>query len=112
MSDIPLSIEVTDNAAKRIAFLAAQKPGSSLRIIVEGGGCSGFKYNYDLNIHEATQEDLVIDKAGAQVLVDAMSLEFMKGCVLDYVETLGSAGFEIRNPNATVKCGCGNSFSV
>lgn len=108
------SVLLTDNAAKRIAALAAQdnKPSSCLRISVDGGGCSGFKYNYDFGVHVATADDLVLKKEDAQVLIDSMSLEFLKGCTIDYVETLGNAGFEIVNPNASVRCGCGNSFSV
>lgn len=112
-ADAPVVV-LTERAAKRIAALAAQEnaPSISLRITVEGGGCSGFKYHYDFGQHSKEAEDLVLEKEGALVLIDSTSLEFMKGCTIDYVETLGSAGFEIGNPNAAVRCGCGNSFSV
>lgn len=106
------SVELTDRAAKRIAVLVAKEPGSSLRITVEGGGCSGFKYHYDFAVHTIEKDDLVLEKADIHVLIDAMSLEFLKGCTIDYIETLGSAGFEIINPNASAKCGCGNSFAM
>lgn len=108
------SFSITDSAAERIAFLAKQeeKPGAKLRIAVDGGGCSGFQYRYDFTWDQNDDEDLVITKGDATVLIDQTSLEFMQDSVLDYVVTLGAAAFEIKNPQATANCGCGNSFAV
>jgi iron-sulfur cluster assembly accessory protein len=104
---------VTDAAAARIAKITVGEPaGSKFRVSVKGGGCSGFQYHYDFDASQPAADDKLIEKNGSVVIVDDMSLEMLAGSVLDYVETLGSAGFEIRNPNATAKCGCGNSFSV
>jgi iron-sulfur cluster assembly accessory protein len=104
---------VTQAAAKRIARITSDEPeGTKFRVSVLGGGCSGFQYHYDFDTAPPARSDLLIEKDGAVVVVDDVSLPMLAGSVLDYVETLGSAGFEIRNPNATAKCGCGNSFSV
>ena len=105
---------VTDNAAKRIAFLMQQEENPEavfLRIEVQGGGCSGFQYNYDFDTTRK-DDDIFIEKQGARVAIDPTSLPFVEGSALDFVETLGSAAFEIKNPNATANCGCGNSFSI
>ncbi len=105
---------ITDSAAKRVAYLMSQEEKSSevfLRIEVQGGGCSGFQYHYDFDT-KRNDDDFFIEKNGARVAVDATSLPFIEGSALDFVETLGSAAFEIKNPNATANCGCGNSFSV
>lgn len=104
---------MTDAAAARIARITSDEPsGTKLRVAVGGGGCSGFQYHIDFDVNPAAEDDLVVTHAGSTVVVDTTSLSLLAGSVLDYVETLGSAGFEIKNPNATVKCGCGNSFSV
>ncbi len=109
----PAPFQVTDAAAKRIAKITSDEPaGTKFRVSVLGGGCSGFQYNFDLDAQPAADTDLIIEKNGSFVVVDDVSLGLLAGSVLDYVETLGSAGFEIKNPNATAKCGCGNSFSV
>ena len=98
---------------KRIAFLLSDEPpGAAFVVSVLGGGCSGFQYHFDLIVRAQEESDLVIREGGALVMVDETSLSLLKNSVLDYVEDLASAGFEIRNPNATAKCGCGNSFSV
>lgn len=106
-------MEISDNAASRIAYLLAQEedPTMKLRITVDGGGCSGFQYKFDFDPvrHE---DDVMFERGSAQVLVDRMSLGFLQGSVLDYIESLGAAHFEIRNPNAKATCGCGNSFAV
>jgi len=115
MTDTPTTpaFSVTDNAAKRIAFLATKEsePNSFLRIEVEGGGCSGFQYkfNFDTNSQD---DDFVIHQNDATVAINPMSLELVQGSVLDYVESLGASHFEIKNPNASAQCGCGNSFAV
>lgn len=103
---------VTPNAAKRIAFLASkeQKP-VMMRVAVLGGGCSGFQYNFSFE-EQKNDDDLLIERDGAAVVVDATSLELLKGSELDYVEEMVGSAFQVKNPNATSSCGCGNSFSV
>lgn len=104
---------ISESATARIAHLLATEPtGSHLRVAVEGGGCSGFQYKYDFEQAAPAVDDQIFGNAQAPVVVDATSLEFLNGSVLDYVETLGAASFEIKNPNAKSGCGCGNSFSV
>ena len=110
MSDT--QFDVTPNAAKRIAFLASKEAKPvMMRVAVLGGGCSGFQYNF--SFEEGRQDDdLVIERDGAAVLVDSTSLELLKGRELDYVEEMVGSSFQVKNPNATSSCGCGNSFSV
>lgn len=107
------TVQLSDNAAKRVAFLATkeEKPGAMLRISVEGGGCSGFQYKYAF-VWNREADDLVLESYGATVLIDSTSLELMRGTVIEFEESLGGAAFAIKNPNATANCGCGNSFSV
>lgn len=106
------TFSITDSAANRIIeLLADEQPDSKLRIVVEGGGCSGFQYNFKIDT-AIEPSAMVIEKNGAKVLIDDVSLGFIKGSELDFVETLGEAAFKIQNPNATAKCGCGNSFAV
>jgi len=108
MSDVTLS----ESAAKRITAILAKQPDMSyLRVSVEGGGCSGFSYKFDLT-DSTNDDDLVITRDGATVLVDEMSLEFMTGSEIDFSTELIGAAFKINNPNATAGCGCGTSFSV
>jgi len=106
-------ITISDNAAARIKdlFLNGKEKGKILRISIDGGGCSGFKYNYNF-VREQTEDDLILTKDGATVLIDIISVDLMKGSTIDYVETLGFASFEIKNPTSTSRCGCGNSFSI
>jgi iron-sulfur cluster assembly accessory protein len=82
-----------------------------LRVSVEGGGCSGFQYKFDL-VGAPEADDLVIEKAGARVLVDPVSLGFLAGSQIDFVDDLIGASFKINNPQATASCGCGTSFSI
>jgi iron-sulfur cluster assembly accessory protein len=104
---------VSDSAAARIAHLLKGEPaGTRLRVAVDGGGCSGFQYKYDFEQAAPAGDDKVFGTSDAPVLVDTTSLEFLNGSMLDYVERLDSAAFEIKNPNAKSGCGCGNSFSV
>lgn len=106
------SFSVSDSAAKRIAFLASKEARPvMMRVAVLGGGCSGFQYNFSFE-EQRNEDDLVIERNGASVLVDATSLELLKGSELDYVEEMVGAAFQVKNPNATSSCGCGNSFSV
>jgi iron-sulfur cluster assembly accessory protein len=110
LDDSPVGI--TERAARRIAVvLGKEPPGSMLRVAVNGGGCSGFQYAFDIDAKK-TDEDLVIERDGAVVLVDATSLEFLRGSKIDFVDDLIGQSFKIENPNATASCGCGTSFSV
>jgi iron-sulfur cluster assembly accessory protein len=106
------TVAVTAAAARRIGEIAAgEGRPTCLRISVEGGGCSGFQYKYDL-VPSAEDEDLVIVRDGAQVLIDPVSLEYMAGSEVDFVDDLMGAAFKINNPKATAGCGCGTSFSL
>ncbi|HEX3347514.1 MAG TPA: iron-sulfur cluster insertion protein ErpA [Acetobacteraceae bacterium] len=106
------SFSVSDRAARRIAEIVASQGGdAALRVEVQGGGCSGFRYHFDLD-REARPDDLVIEREGARILVDTVSLDFLSGAELDYTEALMGAHFAVKNPNASSSCGCGESFSV
>jgi iron-sulfur cluster assembly accessory protein len=108
--DLPVTL--TERAAKRIIQVLAKEPaGSMLRVAVNGGGCSGFQYAFDV-VQDRGADDLVIERDGAVVLVDTVSLEFLKGAQIDFVNDLIGQSFKIENPNATSSCGCGTSFSV
>lgn len=106
------TVTLTDRAAHRIAEIVAGEPQATvLRISVEGGGCSGFQYKFDL-VQERAADDLVIEKEGATVLIDPVSIGFLEGAEIDYVDEIIGAAFKINNPNASSSCGCGTSFSV
>ncbi|MFK7974287.1 MAG: HesB/IscA family protein [Rickettsiaceae bacterium] len=109
-----MKITITNSAAKRIITLIAksQKPVKALRISIDGGGCSGFMYNYLLVESTNDNDDFIQEHLGAQVAIDSLSQEFLDGCIVDFVEQLGSSYFHIKNPKATANCGCGNSFAV
>ena len=100
-------------AAARVAVIAARqgKQGLKLRLSVDGGGCSGFQYKFGLE-SEAAADDLVVETNGVTMLIDPDTLPFVAGAEVDYVEKVGAAAFEVRNPNAASGCGCGSSFSV
>lgn len=103
---------VSASAARRVAEIIANEPsGTMLRLSVEGGGCSGFQYKYEL-VQTREDDDLVIERDGATVLVDSVSLLYLGGAELDYVDDLIGAAFKIHNPNAIAGCGCGTSFAV
>jgi iron-sulfur cluster assembly accessory protein len=108
----PATVTLTSTAARRIGEIAAGegKP-TCLRISVEGGGCSGFQYKFELVGAPAT-DDLVVEHEGARLLIDPVSLEYMGGCEVDFVDDLIGASFKINNPNATAGCGCGTSFAM
>ncbi|MCZ2328173.1 HesB/IscA family protein [Bartonella sp. F02] len=107
-----MSVNISDCAAKRIAQILLNEPGKiALRISVEGGGCSGFSYKYDL-VSESGEDDFIIKKEGAMVLIDSVSLPFMMGAEIDFVDDLIGQSFQIHNPNITSSCGCGISFSI
>jgi len=102
---------VTDRAYARLAEIARLTGQTkALRVAVEGGGCSGFQY--DIKLDDPQSDDLVLERAGHKVLVDAVSLPFLTGAVIDFTEELIGARFVIQNPNATASCGCGTSFSL
>lgn len=106
------TLTLSPSAAARVAAIAAKqgKP-ARLRLSVEGGGCSGFQYKFGLA--EAIEDDDAVSSTdGVELVVDAVSLDLVAGCVVDYVESLGGAAFRVENPNATAGCGCGSSFAV
>ena len=105
-------ISLTENAAKRVAWIAErqQKP-AILRLAVDGGGCAGFSYQFELAA-EAESDDEIAETNGVKLVVDPVSLDLVKGSAVDFVEDLGGAAFKVTNPNAQSGCGCGSSFSV
>lgn len=106
------SIQLTASAARRIGEILSSEPaGSMLRISVNGGGCSGFQYGFDIDA-ERHADDLLVERDGAAVLVDETSLEYLKGSTVDFVDDLIGQSFQIKNPQATASCGCGTSFSL
>jgi len=107
------NITLSDSAAERIGYLSSQDDdrGKKLRISVIGGGCSGFQYKYDF-VDTSEKDDIIIEKGGATVLIDEISADLIKNSQINYVQTLGFEHFEIKNPNAASRCGCGNSFSI
>ncbi len=105
-------VTVTDSAARRIASLIQDDGGdTALRVAVNGGGCSGFRYDFTFD-DTRQDDDLVIEKDGAVVLIDAMSQLYLAGSAIDFVEDVIGSSFQITNPNATSSCGCGSSFSI
>jgi iron-sulfur cluster assembly accessory protein len=106
------SVTVSERAARRIAEIIAREPDKPLlRVSVEGGGCSGFQYKFDL-VGASEADDVVIERAGARVLIDQVSLEYLAGSEIDFVDDLIGSSFKVINPNATASCGCGTSFSI
>ncbi|MBS3647486.1 iron-sulfur cluster insertion protein ErpA [Pseudaminobacter sp. 19-2017] len=107
-----IKVEMTDAAAKRIAAILAREPSkAALRVSVEGGGCSGFSYKFDL-VDSRNDDDVAIEKGDATVLIDDLSMIYMAGSVIDFVDDLMGQSFQVRNPNAVASCGCGTSFSI
>ncbi len=105
-------ITVSDSAAKQIAVIIANEAKRTmLRVSVEGGGCSGFQYKFDL-VPAREADDLAIEKKGITVLIDPVSQMYMEGSEIDFADELIGAAFKINNPNATASCGCGTSFSI
>jgi iron-sulfur cluster assembly accessory protein len=110
MSATPLTL--TPSAAARVAAIAVrQARPAMLRLSVEGGGCSGFQYKFDL-ADAAEADDSVSETDGVKLLVDPVSLDLLTGSVVDFVESLGGAAFQVSNPNAASGCGCGSSFGI
>ena len=111
-ADTAPPVRVSARAARRIAQILKGEPQPAmLRVAVTGGGCSGFQYNFTLD-DTRTDDDLIIERDGATVLIDSMSLDFLKGAEIDFVDDLIGASFKINNPNAQSSCGCGTSFSI
>jgi iron-sulfur cluster assembly accessory protein len=107
-----LNVTLSDRAARRIASILAKEPdGTALRVSVSGGGCSGFQYGFDLDKTRA-EDDLILERNGAVVLIDSVSLPFVGGSEIDFVDDLIGQSFQVKNPNATASCGCGTSFSI
>jgi iron-sulfur cluster assembly accessory protein len=110
VAQAPFSI--SQRAAARISQILASEPeGSMLRVAVNGGGCSGFQYAFDI-VGQKNADDIAVERDGVVVLVDPVSLDFLKGAELDFANELIGSAFKIHNPNATASCGCGTSFSV
>ncbi|HEY2758795.1 MAG TPA: iron-sulfur cluster insertion protein ErpA [Pseudolabrys sp.] len=106
------SVTVSERAARRIGEILQGEPnGTMLRVSVEGGGCSGFQYKFDMDRAKA-EDDLVIARDGAVVLIDPISVNYMAGSEIDFVENLIGASFQVINPQAKTSCGCGTSFSL
>jgi iron-sulfur cluster insertion protein len=106
------AIDLTPSAAKRVAWIA-QRQGKPpiLRLSVDGGGCAGFQYRFGL-AENIEAEDTVAEREGVQLVVDPISLDLVRGCAVDFSESLGGAAFKVENPNAASGCGCGSSFSI
>jgi iron-sulfur cluster assembly accessory protein len=110
MNDAP--VEITESAARRIAEILRNEPeGSFLRVGVDGGGCSGFTYTYNIST-EQSPDDLVVERGGATIAIDPVSLDLLRGAKIDFVDDLMGQMFRIDNPLATASCGCGSSFAV
>jgi iron-sulfur cluster assembly accessory protein len=106
------SVTLSGRAAKRIVAILRNEPaGAMLRVSVEGGGCSGFQYKFDIE-HNRADDDLMIARDGATVLIDPISLNYMAGAEVDFVDDLIGASFKVNNPKATASCGCGTSFTI
>ncbi len=107
-----VNVTLSDAAAKRISQIVAGDAGKqALRVSVEGGGCSGFSYKFDL-VESREDDDLVISNGDATVLIDSLSLVYMEGSEIDFVDNLLGQSFQIKNPNAVASCGCGTSFAI
>jgi iron-sulfur cluster assembly accessory protein len=109
VSEAPIIL--TQSAANRVAAIAQrQSKPAVLRLAVDGGGCAGFTYKFELGT--AVDDDTVAETAGVKLVVDPISLDLVRGSAVDFVEDLGGAAFKVTNPNAASGCGCGSSFSV
>ncbi len=109
----PSQVALTAAAAARVATIA-QRQGKSpprLRLSVDGGGCAGFQYRFEL-ADDRSSDDVEVLTDGVGLIIDSVSLPLVEGCVVDFVEKLGGSSFEVKNPNASSSCGCGTSFSV
>src|SRR5438874_11232626 len=106
------TVTVSDRAAQRIGEILSREPaGAMLRVSVEGGGCSGFQYKFDIETARA-DDDLLVSRGGAMVLSDPISLGFLSGSEIDFVDDLIGASFRVNNPKAKASCGCGTTFRL
>jgi iron-sulfur cluster assembly accessory protein len=106
------SVTISDSAARRIGEILKSEPaGAMLRVSVEGGGCSGFQYKFDI-ARDRADDDLVLSRESAVVLIDPVSVNYMAGSQIDFVDDLIGQSFKINNPKATASCGCGTSFTI
>ncbi|MBI4724197.1 MAG: iron-sulfur cluster insertion protein ErpA [Rhodomicrobium sp.] len=106
------NISVSDRAANRIREIVGKEASqNALRVSVQGGGCSGFRYDFEI-VAQTNDDDLIIEKGGARVAIDPVSVPYMAGSTIDFIDDLIGASFKISNPNATASCGCGTSFSL
>jgi len=107
------SLIFTESAADKVAELIQEEenPNLKLRVFISGGGCSGFQYGFTFD-ELINDDDMIIEKKGVKLLIDAMSFQYLSGAEIDYKEDLDGARFVIRNPNAKTTCGCGSSFSI
>ena len=106
------TITMSASAAKQIkAILAKQQTENFLRVAVDGGGCSGFQYRFEFS-SAPNEDDIILERDGAKIVIDEVSQEFLKGSEIDYVNELIGSAFKIHNPNAKASCGCGTSFSI
>ncbi len=110
---IPALLEVTDAACSKVSELLSDEDNKdlNLRVYVTGGGCSGFQYGFKFD-DNSTDDDTRIEKNGMTLLVDALSIQYLAGSTVDYIDGLEGARFVVNNPNATATCGCGSSFSI
>ena len=113
VAEMPAPLVFTDNAANKVKALIDEEGNTELklRVFVTGGGCSGFQYGFTFD-EEKGDDDTVMEKNGVQLLIDAMSYQYLVGAEIDYSDGLEGAQFVIKNPNATSTCGCGSSFSA
>lgn len=112
-SEIPSPVNFTENAADKVSSLISDEGNDNLnlRVYISGGGCSGFQYGFTFD-EERSDDDTVVEKKGVHLLIDPMSVQYLFGAKIDYLEDLQGARFVIENPNASTTCGCGSSFSV
>lgn len=111
-SAVMAPVTLSDRAAAQVSkVLSREAPGSFLRVSVNGGGCSGFQYAFDI-VTDREADDLALERDGAVVLIDPVSIDYMRGARIDYVNDLIGQSFKIENPNATASCGCGTSFAL
>ncbi len=113
MTEMEDPLLFTDSAAAKVKNLIDEEgnPDLKLRVFVSGGGCSGFQYGFTFD-EVINEDDTVLNKNGVQLLIDAMSFQYLVGAEIDYQESLQGSQFVIKNPNATTTCGCGSSFSA
>jgi iron-sulfur cluster insertion protein len=111
MSETLERFRLSPKAVSQVAAILASEPGKALRVEVLAGGCNGFQYRFDLT-EQVSGDDLVIEREGAKVAVDSVSLDLLDGAELDYKDTLMGSYFAVANPNATASCGCGTSFAM